>query len=456
MTITAVQRAVAHRAPLPIAGTGQVEKRSLPEAADGSGAASVQTQLEQRDAALRSARAIEERAAAESRDPTDAETAEFKAHEATVRRLNASIERRRFLDEQERGAPVVVASVGDGNFETQCRSFSICRAIADHLQPGSVPAGREREISTELARRSRKEPQGILVPHEALQEKRALLTSNSGQNLYPERHRDDLFIDRLRESLRVGQLGATVLSGLTGTQDIPKMTGSVTPYWVGEDEDVTESEATFDSVQLTPKTVGAETAYSRRMVVNASPDVEQLLRRDLSSVLATAIDSAAITGTGLANKPRGILNTAGTTTTPVGSATPFADLAAFEALLATDNALMGRLGWLVNPKTHAYIRALQRSEDVAIMQAPGVLLDYPILQTNHVPSDAGADSDESPIIFGNWSDLLIGYWSVVDILVNPYHADVYSKGGIKINALQDVDIAVRHPESFVIGEGLSL
>ena len=57
------------------------------------------------------------------------------------------------------------------------------------------------------------------------------------------------------------------------------------------------------------------------------------------------------------------------------------------------------------------------------------------------------------VIYGNWSDLLVGYWSSVDVLVNPFHADVYSKGSVKINALQDVDIAVRHPESFVISTG---
>ena len=47
---------------------------------------------------------------------------------------------------------------------------------------------------------------------------------------------------------------------------------------------------------------------------------------------------------------------------------------------------------------------------------------------------------------GNWNDLLIGMWGALDILVDPY---TYSKsGGLLVRALQDVDIAVRHAESF--------
>lgn len=54
----------------------------------------------------------------------------------------------------------------------------------------------------------------------------------------------------------------------------------------------------------------------------------------------------------------------------------------------------------------------------------------------------------SAVIYGAWSDLFIAYWSGVDVLVNPYHQDVASKGGVLIHAFLDADIAPRHPESF--------
>lgn len=422
---------------------------------------SLQALLEKRTSIIGKMRSLTETAVTETRDLSDKEVQSFDGWKAELSTLDSNIERSRVLSEAERSIhadPTTQRRGNDGSFIDQCRSFSLCRAIASRLEPGSVDAGRENEISQELARRDGKEARGILVPHEVFQERRALLTSNTGENLYPERHRDDLFIDRLRESLRVGQLGATILSGLKGTQDIPRMTGSTTSYWVDEHADVTPSDASFDSVQMTPKTVGAETEYSRRMIINASPDVEQLMRNDLSQVLATAIDYQAINGTGLANKPKGIRYVAGTSSVTITAADPepFKKLLEFVTAMSTDNALAGRLAWLVNPTTHALFRSwIRENTDTPVMTVPGQLLDYPIAATNHIPSDTGSGNNESPIIFGNWSDLIVGYWSSVDILVNPYHADVYSKGGVKINAMQDVDIAVRHPESFVIGDGFA-
>jgi hypothetical protein len=48
--------------------------------------------------------------------------------------------------------------------------------------------------------------------------------------------------------------------------------------------------------------------------------------------------------------------------------------------------------------------------------------------------------------------LVIGYWSGVDILLNPYHSDVASKGGALLHAFLDADVAVRHIEAFAYSE----
>ncbi len=50
------------------------------------------------------------------------------------------------------------------------------------------------------------------------------------------------------------------------------------------------------------------------------------------------------------------------------------------------------------------------------------------------------------IIFGNWEEVIIGEWGVLDVLVNPYAKDV--SGGVRVTVMQDVDAGIRHPESF--------
>jgi HK97 family phage major capsid protein len=52
----------------------------------------------------------------------------------------------------------------------------------------------------------------------------------------------------------------------------------------------------------------------------------------------------------------------------------------------------------------------------------------------------------SAIIFGNFDDLIIGQWGGLDVLVDPYTGS--SAGTVRVRVLQDVDIAVRHAESF--------
>ncbi len=68
--------------------------------------------------------------------------------------------------------------------------------------------------------------------------------------------------------------------------------------------------------------------------------------------------------------------------------------------------------------------------------------------SNNVPSDLtkGSGSSLSAIIYGNFNDLLIGMWGSLEILVDPY-TDI-AKGTVGIRALQSIDIAVRHAESF--------
>lgn len=415
----------------------------------------IQAIREQRSTVVTEMRALTQMAEQESRDLTDEESGKFDGLRGQLTSLDSKLERAQVIADAERSMaidPDQPRRGNDGDFDTACRNFSVTKAIAQQLAPSEVDAGRELEISQELARRSGSSPSGILVPHQVFLEKRDVLTSGSGGSLVPEQHRADLMIDRLRASLQVQGLGATMLNGLVGTQDIPRLTGSATGYWVAEHGAVTGSDHTYDDVNLAPKTVGAEVEYSRRMLINAVPSVEQLVRSDLANVLATAIDHAAINADGTGNTPNGILNTSGINSVTFGGAPSWDKVLEFISLVGADNALMGSLGWLTNPHAVKTLRSTVKvasTDSVMLMESAADLAGYPLRQSTNVPGDpTSSPLVDSTVIFGNWSDLLIGYWSSVDILVNPYHSDVYSKGGVKINALQDCDIAVRHPESF--------
>jgi HK97 family phage major capsid protein len=417
---------------------------------------------EARAAAVAEMRAINDKAETEKRDLTTEEDAKFGQLKATIADLDKKIGRAATLAEAERSAPAIVhGRLGDGAYEERARDFSVVKAIRASLPRdvggGDVDAGFEREISAEVQRRSGRPFQGIAVPDQVFQvERRTLTVGGAAADLVANPHRADLFIDRLRDRLVMGQLGATVLDNLVGSPiDIPRQTGSSTAQWVAEDGSLTETDAAFDDVSLAPKTVGAMTSYSRRTLLNASPSIEQIVRNDLAQIIANAIDGKAIAGDGSSNTPTGILSTSGIGAVAIGTnggPPTWAAVLALIAELETDNA-EGR-AFLTNPKVVKKARGTVKvasTDSVMIQEAPNMLAGYPLASTNAVPSDLTKGTAEdvcSALIFGNFSDLLIGYWTGVDILLNPYETTAYAKGRVLVRAMRDVDVQVRRAVSF--------
>ena len=54
--------------------------------------------------------------------------------------------------------------------------------------------------------------------------------------------------------------------------------------------------------------------------------------------------------------------------------------------------------------------------------------DEPVQFTNQAPSNLGAGTNEHALAYGDWADFLIGIWSQLDVLVNPYAETAYSQG----------------------------
>ena len=50
------------------------------------------------------------------------------------------------------------------------------------------------------------------------------------------------------------------------------------------------------------------------------------------------------------------------------------------------------------------------------------------------------------MFFGNWADLIFGFWGGLDLLVDPY--TLGRSGGVRIIVHQSCDVGVRHPVSF--------
>jgi len=424
----------------------------------------LQSIREQRAGVVAQMRALLVTAETAKRELTAAEAAEFDRLKTEERGLADQAARAEALLEAERRASGTPAG-GDRNFDAECRSFSLLRAIQAQLPNSSVDAGREREVSQELARRSGRSAGGLFIPSQIFEE-RVFTTTNPaggpGSNLVPTDHRADQYIDRLRDALIVRRLGATVLSGLTGNVDIPRLRASVAAAWVLENAALTANNPQVEKITLTPKHVGALTEYSRNMVQQTSPDIEALLRNDFAQILAAEVDRAAINGAGAAGVPRGILQTAGIGSVAMGAnGGPIAWSSVIDLVGAVEIANAQGAAFMTNARVTRNARRTVKvasTDSEMVMDAPAALAGYPVGVTNLVPSNLTKGTSVgvcSALIFGDFSQLLLGYWSEFDLLVNPYESAAYAKGNVQIRGMLTMDVAVRQPAAFAAIQDLT-
>jgi HK97 family phage major capsid protein/HK97 family phage prohead protease len=332
--------------------------------------------------------------------------------------------------------------------QTMKQEFSLCRALAAQIDPGSASrAGYELEIEQEMRSRTNRTPQGMFIPESALVA-RALNKATEGADLVATNLQSSLFIEALRARLVTGRLGATILNDLQGDVKIPRKTADVTAYWIGGDgsDAITESTPTTDNLTMAPKTVGARTIISRKMLIQATPAAEEMVRESIMSAIRQAIDKQAMVGTGSGNTPVGILNVSGIGSKEYANAgTPdFEDVVDLEGALMADDADFGQLGYVAHSGIATTLKKtpIVSGQDTMIWTATGEgegrLNGYRALTSNNLSSGF--------MLFGNWADLLIGYWSGIDFIVDPHTRAAY--GDLVVTALIDLDVKVRHPESF--------
>ena len=400
---------------------------------------------ERKAAKTTEARTLLAKAEGEKRSLTADESATFDALKAEITDLEAQEARAQFLDDAERRQTgTVIAGTGERQLEQLEQRVSVLRIVQAAVE-GRPLDGAEAEYNAEIAKRNGRPAQGIYMPMAAIE--RRVNTTTSAANLVPDDHRGDQYIGALRNNLLARRLGVRVLSGLRGNVSIPKHGTSVVSGWVAENSALTPSDMTFGNVALTPKHVGALSEMSRQLIQQSDPSIEQLLRDDMSFAIAQAIDSALIEGGG-ANEPDGVTATLATANGTLAGPTWAQVLAIIEGV-ETANAL-GNHNWLVTPAGKAKLRnTLKVTGDAGagFLMQDGQLGGYTAHTTNQLPP---ADSSgNSSAIFGDWSQVLLGIWSELDILVNPYSETAYTKGNVLIRAMATCDVAIRHEEAFV-------
>tara|TARA_A100000172_G_scaffold20221_3_gene11360 strand:+ start:672 stop:3161 length:2490 start_codon:yes stop_codon:yes gene_type:complete len=327
----------------------------------------------------------------------------------------------------------------------EVKRFSFTRALHALTNPtdrkAQEAASFEREVSEAASKKYGRPAGGILVPNEVLQEKRDLTvgSATAGGNLVATELLAGSFIEQLKNSMAIMAANPSMLTGLEGNISIPRQTSGSTAYWVGEGSAPSESNLAFDQVNMTPKTIGAFVDYSRRLLLQASVDVEQRIRNDIAQNIALELDRAAIYGTGSSNQPLGIKDTTGIGSQSLSTFGTFAEYVGMETDIAVANAEVANMFYIINANARGALKTTEIASNTAkFVFENGEINSYKAIVTNQLLNNDA--------LFGDFSKFTIGMWSGLDLTVDPYAGA--TSGNVRVIALQDVDYAVTQPGAF--------
>ena len=343
-----------------------------------------------------------------------------------------------------RPLPNPTAEVGLSGGEKQ--RYSVLRALRALVDKDWTNAGFERECHQAILKRAgiaEAPNNGFYVPYEIQQRDMTATTGNAGGYVVATDNLAGSFIDLLRNRAVVAQLGATMMTGLVGNVTIPKQTAAATAYWLtNEATAITESQMTLGQLALSPKNVGAYTELSRQLMLQSSPAADALVMNDLARVLALAIDLAALEGSGASGQPTGISQTAGIGSV-TGTSIDYAKVLEFQTDVAGGNALAANCAYVTTPSVAALLKQRVAFSSTASPLWEGGILDgnlqgFRAVATNSVTA--------ASMVFGDFSQVVIGEWGMLELALNPYANFAAAISGIR--AIQTVDIGIRQAGAF--------
>lgn len=331
------------------------------------------------------------------------------------------------------------------------RNYSVFKAVRACMDKNWTKAGLEFEAHQAIQKRTGQvvNENTFFVPFDVQRRDLTVGTANAGGYLVETANQS--FIEVMRNRSVLFNMGATRLSGLTGSVTVPKQTAAATAYWLAnEAATVTESQQTFGQMALTPKTVGAYTEISRQLLLQSSPDAEGLVMADLGAVVAIAVDLAGINGSGASGQPQGIIGTAGVGSV-TGTSLAAAGIIEFQTDVAAGNLLSTTCGYVTTPAVAGLLMARPELPTTGTTRMwtgsllDGAMLGFRAMSSNQMPA--------ANMLFGDWAKVVVAEWGVLSIEANPYAN--FQAGIVGIRAMYSIDIGVRYGAAFSLATSIT-
>lgn len=235
----------------------------------------------------------------------------------------------------------------------------------------------------------------------------------------------------------ISNLGITIYNGLPAGDFKVSAMGKGSAAWADETGSAAESKNTFSHVTLQPKRISAQLSYSKQFLAQDTIGAEAAIRRDIYNALVAQIQhtmlSADAAGT---NKPAGIFN--GVTAKNISS---YAELCDVEATV-DDSNVKGERKYLMSNKAKAILRCMPKSSLTTELVLDGNDIDGTTVIAN-------SDVPTTQYAYGDFSNIVMGTWGNVDLIVDPYTLAAENSVRIVVNAFVDWK-KVRSTENVIV------
>ncbi|TLD80169.1 phage major capsid protein [Helicobacter sp. MIT 05-5293] len=259
----------------------------------------------------------------------------------------------------------------------------------------------------------------------------------------PEYYRSDKFIEQVFAESHILSL-CDKLTGLVGTQRIPRDNSNIKAYWVKEGEKTTTSKLGADFITLSPNTLKAKVLITRQMLGMTPFALESYIIKEIKRAIRLRLEEDLLYGEKNDDCPiNGILNTTGVQSIAnYFTNTNYKKTLEFGGKLTDINLSIANTHFATNSKGMIHLQSTHYDEDsekYLLNERATYLAGYRYFMNNLIK--------DNHAIFGDYSNVLIGTWGGLQV-----QALKDDEGDLIFTGFYDVGMELKRANAFVIAK----
>jgi HK97 family phage major capsid protein len=236
-------------------------------------------------------------------------------------------------------------------------------------------------------------------------------------------------IDALRTPTMAERVGVTTINNATANLQFPRVSTKASGTEATEVAADSNSGLDMDTVTLTPTRVAAKTLWSKQLLLQGGPAVDQLISRELTAGVNETIDKAVFAAAAAG---------AGTIVDKASAALAASDIYNMEKAVLAAGGDLSRCAFVGSPSAMAIVKGEAAVASVKALVENG---NIDAFTTYFTPNLVDDDASEGALLFGDFAaGMLLAFFGGIDLLVDPYSNAGTAQIALHVNKFYDTAV----------------